>query len=46
MPEEIQESATMAALTQDCSTIFNGMLVDFETFKKEFFRDMSAAKYK
>ncbi|WP_245519576.1 MULTISPECIES: carboxymuconolactone decarboxylase family protein [unclassified Mesorhizobium] len=33
--EEIQEAVTMAALTRHWSTIFNGMQVDFETFKKE-----------
>jgi len=33
--EEIQEAVTMAALTRHWSTIFNGMQVDFDTFKKE-----------
>ncbi|MFD2057869.1 carboxymuconolactone decarboxylase family protein [Mesorhizobium calcicola] len=33
--EEIQEAVAMAALTRHWSTIFNGMQVDFETFKKE-----------
>jgi AhpD family alkylhydroperoxidase len=33
--EEIQEAVSMAALTRHWSTIFNGMQVDFETFKKE-----------
>jgi AhpD family alkylhydroperoxidase len=33
--EEIQEAVAMAALTRHRSTIFTGMQVDFETFKKE-----------
>ena len=33
--EEIQEAVAMAALTRHWSTIFNGMQVDFEQFKKE-----------
>ncbi|MCA0045372.1 carboxymuconolactone decarboxylase family protein [Mesorhizobium sp. B283B1A] len=33
--EEIQEAVAMSALTRHWSTIFNGMQVDFETFKKE-----------
>ncbi|MBZ9840826.1 carboxymuconolactone decarboxylase family protein [Mesorhizobium sp. CA5] len=33
--EEIQEAVTMAALTRHWSTIFNGMQVDFDQFKKE-----------
>ncbi|MCA0028560.1 MULTISPECIES: carboxymuconolactone decarboxylase family protein [unclassified Mesorhizobium] len=33
--EEIQEAVAMAALTRHWSTIFNGMQVDFDTFKKE-----------
>ena len=33
--EEIGEAVTMAALTRHWSTIFNGMQVDFDTFKKE-----------
>ena len=33
--EEIQEAVAMAALTRHWSTVFNGMQVDFETFKKE-----------
>ena len=33
--EEIQEAVAMAALTLHWRTIFNGMHVDFETFKKE-----------
>lgn len=33
--EEIQEAVAIAASTRHWSTIFNGMQVDFETFKKE-----------
>jgi AhpD family alkylhydroperoxidase len=33
--EEIQEAVAMAALTRHWSTMFNGMQVDFDTFKKE-----------
>ncbi|TPI79901.1 carboxymuconolactone decarboxylase family protein [Mesorhizobium sp. B2-8-9] len=33
--EEIREAVTMAALTRHWSTIFNGMQVDFDQFKKE-----------
>ncbi|UCI06600.1 carboxymuconolactone decarboxylase family protein [Mesorhizobium sp. B1-1-8] len=33
--EEIQEAVAVSALTRHWSTIFNGMQVDFETFKKE-----------
>lgn len=33
--EEIQEAVAMAALTRHWSTIFNGMQVDFDQFKKE-----------
>ncbi|RVC73213.1 carboxymuconolactone decarboxylase family protein [Mesorhizobium sp. M4A.F.Ca.ET.022.05.2.1] len=33
--EEIQEAVAMAAITRHWSTIFNGMQVDFEQFKKE-----------
>ncbi|PBB19760.1 carboxymuconolactone decarboxylase family protein [Mesorhizobium sp. WSM4313] len=33
--EEIQEAVIMAALTRHWSTIFNGMQVDFDQFKKE-----------
>ncbi|ESY85529.1 MULTISPECIES: carboxymuconolactone decarboxylase family protein [unclassified Mesorhizobium] len=36
--EEIQEAVAMAALTRHWSTIFNGMQVDFDTFKKEMGR--------
>lgn len=42
--EEIQEAVAMAALTRHWSTIFNGMQVDFEIFKKELGGEMSAAK--
>ncbi|CAN7459936.1 carboxymuconolactone decarboxylase family protein [Mesorhizobium amorphae] len=33
--EEIQEAVAVAALTRHWSTVFNGMQVDFDTFKKE-----------
>lgn len=33
--EEIQEAVAVSALTRHWSTIFNGMQVDFDTFKKE-----------
>ncbi|RVC62927.1 carboxymuconolactone decarboxylase family protein, partial [Mesorhizobium sp. M00.F.Ca.ET.038.03.1.1] len=33
--QEIQEAVAMAALTRHWSTIFNGMQVDFDQFKKE-----------
>lgn len=33
--QEIQEAVAMAALTRHWSTVFNGMQVDLETFKKE-----------
>ena len=33
--EEIQEAVAMAALTRHWSTVFNGMQVDFDQFKKE-----------
>jgi AhpD family alkylhydroperoxidase len=33
--EEIAEAVGMAALTRHWSTIFNGLQIDFETFKKE-----------
>ena len=33
--EEIAEAVAIAGLTRNWSTIFNGMQVDFETFKKE-----------
>lgn len=33
--EEIKEAVAMSALTRHWSTIFNGMQIDFETFKKE-----------
>lgn len=33
--EEIQEAVAMSALTRHWSTVFNGMQIDFETFKKE-----------
>lgn len=34
--EEIAEAVTMSALTRHWSTFFNGMQIDFDTFKKEF----------
>jgi AhpD family alkylhydroperoxidase len=40
--EEIGEAVAMAALTRHWSTIFNGLQVDFETFKKEMGGDMAA----
>jgi AhpD family alkylhydroperoxidase len=33
--EEIQEAVAMSALTRHWSTVFNGMQIDFEQFKKE-----------
>jgi AhpD family alkylhydroperoxidase len=33
--EEIAEAVAMAGLTRNYSTLFNGLQVDFETFKKE-----------
>ena len=33
--EEIKEAVAMAALTRHWSTIFNGMQIDFDTFKAE-----------
>ena len=33
--EEIQEAVAMSALTRHWSTVFNGLQIDFETFKKE-----------
>lgn len=41
--EEIAEAVAMAALTRHWSTFFNGMQVDFETFKKELGGDMAPA---
>jgi AhpD family alkylhydroperoxidase len=34
--QEIQEAVALSALTRHWSTIFNGMQVDFETFKKDY----------
>ncbi len=42
--EEIAEAVTVAALARHWSTIFNGLQIDFETFKKEFDASMAAAK--
>jgi AhpD family alkylhydroperoxidase len=39
--EEISEAVATAALTRHWSTIFSGMQVDFETFKKEMGGDMA-----
>ena len=33
--EEIQEAVAVSALTRHWSTVFNGMQIDFDTFKKE-----------
>ncbi len=33
--QEIAEAVAIAGLTRNWSTIFNGMQVDFDTFKKE-----------
>jgi AhpD family alkylhydroperoxidase len=33
--EEVQEAIAMSALTRHWSTVFNGMQIDFEQFKKE-----------
>jgi len=42
--EEIAEAVTMAALARHWSTIFNGMQIDLDTFKKEFDATMAAGK--
>ncbi|MCC6983113.1 MAG: carboxymuconolactone decarboxylase family protein [Bauldia sp.] len=34
--QEIREAVAISALTRHWSTVFNGMQVDFETFKREF----------
>lgn len=39
--QEIAEAVTMSALTRHWSTIFNGLQVDFDTFKKEMGGDMA-----
>ena len=44
--EEIREAVAIAALTRHSSTIFNGMQVDFETFKKELGGDAPAPQTK
>jgi AhpD family alkylhydroperoxidase len=41
--EEIGEAVAIAALTRHWSTIFNGLQVDFETFKKDLGGDTPAA---
>ena len=40
--EEIREAVAIAGLTRQTSTVFNGMQVDFETFKKELGGDAPA----
>ncbi len=40
--EEIAEAVTMAALARHWSTIFNGLQIDLDTFKKEFDAAMAA----
>jgi AhpD family alkylhydroperoxidase len=40
---EIQEAVAISALTRHWSTIFNGMQIDFETFKKDLGGEMQAA---
>lgn len=40
--DEIQEAVAVAALTRHWSTIFNGMQVDFDTFKKDLGGDAPA----
>ena len=42
--QEIQEAVTLSALTRHWSTIFNGMQIDFETFKKDLGGDMPAGE--
>lgn len=41
--DEIEEAVAVAALSRHWSTIFNGMQVDFETFKKDLGGDAQAA---
>ena len=41
--DEIEEAVAIAALSRHWSTIFNGMQVDFETFKKDLGGDAQAA---
>ena len=41
--DEIEEAVAIAASTRHWSTIFNGMQVDFETFKKDLGGDAQAA---
>jgi AhpD family alkylhydroperoxidase len=38
--EEIAEAVALSALTRHWSTVFNGMQVDLDTFKKELAADM------
>jgi len=40
--EEIGEAVAMSALTRHWSTLFNGLQVDFETFKKELGGEQAA----
>jgi AhpD family alkylhydroperoxidase len=42
--EEIAEAVTMAALARHWSTIFNGLQIDFDQFKKEFDSAMAVGK--
>ena len=42
--EEIAEAVTMAALARHWSTIFNGLQVDFDAFKKEIDASTAAEK--
>ncbi|MER9948656.1 carboxymuconolactone decarboxylase family protein [Mesorhizobium sp. M0047] len=41
--DEIEEAVAIAAVSRHWSTIFNGMQVDFETFKKDLGGDTQAA---
>ena len=40
--EEIAEAVAMSALTRHWSTFFNGMQIDFDTYKKEMGGDLAA----
>jgi AhpD family alkylhydroperoxidase len=42
--EEMQEAVAIAALSRHWSTIFNGMQIDFETFKKDLGGDAGTAQ--
>jgi alkylhydroperoxidase/carboxymuconolactone decarboxylase family protein YurZ len=41
--EEIAEAVGISALTRKWSTLFNGLQVDFETFKKDLGGEVAAA---